>query len=176
MPGRKIEPRSGYGGFPYMIMRFGLFYLTTAVFLIATIVCIYGIVARLDHTAKWSDIVAPGLLEFQLWLFILCFVQTMIMGTHLKFLRSLPLTSKQLAATILCTSILPVLIIGGSWVLFFLIKPGVVPAVSAVSILKFGLLNLAPACVLTTGIIWYNEKHFRRVTGIVLAWNVSLFR
>jgi hypothetical protein len=111
--------------------------------------------------------------DFQFWLFLLCFVQTMTMGTHLKFLRSLPLTSRQLAATILCLAIVPVLIIGGPWILLFLIEPGVVPAVSALSLVKFCLLNLAPVCVLTTGVIWHNEQ-LRRIAGVALAWIVSI--
>lgn len=173
MPGRKFEPRPGYGGVPYLIIRFGLFHLAVVALMIASLVCVSGIAAWLDHTAKLSDIVAPALLEFQFWLFLLCFCQTMILGTHLKFLRSLPLTSKQLAATILCLAIVPVLIIGGPWILLFLIEPGVVPAVSALFLVKFCILNLAPVCVLTTGVVWYNEQ-FRRIVGIVLVWIVSI--
>ncbi len=174
IPGKKFEPRPGYGGVPYLIIRFCLFYLAVVTLMIATIACVSGFVAWKDHKDKWSDIVAPGLVEFQFWLFFLCFVQTMTMATHLKFLRSLPLTSRQLAATILCLAVLPVLIIGGPWILLFLIEPGVVPAVSALSLAKFCLLNLAPVCVLTTGVIWYNEKHFKRIAGIILAWNISI--
>jgi hypothetical protein len=167
----KSEPRPGYGGALYLIVRFCVFYLGIVALVIALVIGAYGIAVRVDHGAHWSDIVSPGLGELQFWIFLMCLIQTMIMGTHLKFLRSLPLTSKQLAATILCVAILPVLIIGGLWSSFFLIEPGFL---SAVSILKFCLLNLAPVCALTTGVIWYNEKHFRRITGVILAWNVSL--
>jgi hypothetical protein len=169
----KFEPRSGYGGVPYLIIRFCLFYLSIVALVIASTIVMAGITVWHDHGAKWSDIVSPTLLEIQIWLFLMCFVQTTIVGTHLKFLRSLPLTSKQLAATILCMAILPVLIIGGPWILFFLIAPGVLPSMSALSLLKFCLLNLAPVCVLTTGVIWYNEKPFTRITGVIVVLIVS---
>lgn len=171
MPVGKFTPRSGYGGVPYLIMRFCVFYLGIVALLVGLVIGMSGIAAWLSKETHLSEIVSPGLGELQFWLFLMCLIQAIILGTHLKFLRSLPLTSKQLAATILCISILPVLIIGGSWILFFLAKPVVFSALSA---LKFCLLNLAPVCVLTTGVIWYNEKPFRRITGIILAWIVSI--
>jgi hypothetical protein len=165
----KSEPRSGYGGVPYLIIRFCLFYLSMAALFIAFSIGMTGIMVWLDGD-HWSDIVSPALWEIQLLLPI-CFFQTMLLGTHLKLLRSLPLTSKQFAATILGLAILPVLIFGGLWILFLLMEPGVL---SAMSVLKFLLLDLSAVCVLTTGVIWYNEKHFKRITGVVLAWIVSM--
>lgn len=175
IPRGKFEPRSGYGGVPYLMARFCLFYLSILALLIAlTIVMVCIAIRQEDHGDKWSDIVPPLLLAIQIYLFLFCFVQAMIVGTHLKFLRSLPLTSEQLASTILCIAILPVLIFGGPWIVFFLIKPGLLPSVSALSLVKFCLLNLAPVCVLTIGAIWYNEKSFRRITGIIVVWIVSM--
>jgi hypothetical protein len=171
----KFEPRPGYGGLSYLIVRFCLFYLSLVTLLIAAVIGGNGIAVWQGHGhASWADGLAAALVEVQIWSFCLCLFQTLMVAPHLKFLRSLPLTSKQLAATILCMALLPVLIIGGLWTLFFLIKPGVLPTVSALSILKFCLLDLAPICVLATGVIWYNEKHFKRISGIVLAFNVSM--
>ena len=167
---RKFEPRPGYGGVPYLIIGFCLFYLAAVSLLIASVIGLGNIMAWLTHRAAWSEVLPPALGEVQFWLFLICLFQTMIIGTHLKFLRSLPLTSNQLAATILCLAFLPVLIIGGPWILFVLMEPGVL---SALSILKFCLLNIAPACALTTGVIWCNEQ-FRRIAGVGLAWIVSI--
>lgn len=168
----RFTPRPGYGGVSYLIIRFGLFYLSVVALLIAVVIAVNGIAAWQDHRpVSWSDAVSTTLVQVHIWLLLMCLVQTMMVAPHLKFLRSLPLTSRQLAATIFCMALLPVLIIGGLWFSFFLIKP---EALSAVSVLKYFLLELTPIFVLVTGVVWYNERHFTRIMGVVLAWIVSM--
>jgi hypothetical protein len=168
----KFTPRPGYGGVSYLIIRPCLFYLSVVALLIAVVIAVNGIAARQDHRpVSWPDAVSTTLAQVHIWLFLMCLVQTMMVAPHLRFLRSLPLTSRKLAAIILCMALLPVLIIGGLWFSFFLIKP---EALSAVSVLKCFLLELTPICVLVTGVVWYNERHFTRITGVVLAWIISM--
>lgn len=166
----KFEPRPGYGGMPYLIIRVCLFYLAIVAFMTASIIVIGNIASWFDHRAKWTDVVSPVLLGFQIYLFIFCFAQMTIIGTHLKFLRSLPMTSRRLAAIILSLAIVPVMILGGASMLFFLILPG---DLSVLSTLKLCLLNLAPVWVVTTGVIWWSEQ-LRRITGVIMAWLVAM--
>lgn len=169
---RKFEPRPGYGGGTYLIIRFCSFYLSMAGFLIAFVMGIAGFAVWHDHDrVSWSDVVSQTIVQVQMWSFISSFSQVMMIAPHLKFLRSLPLTSKQLAAIILCVALLPVLIMGGLWTLLLLIKPGIL---SVLSVWKDFLLDVTPICALATGVVWYSEKRIKRILGIVLTFIVSL--
>jgi hypothetical protein len=164
----KFRPNPGFGGVPYFVIRFCLFYSGMVLLLIVSDI---GVSVWQNHRFDRSDAVGSALAQVQVWSFGLCLLQALIIGPHLRFLRSLPLTSKRLAATILCATLLPTLMVGGLWTSLFLIKPGIF---SAFSVLKYYLLDVAPICVLTTGVAWYNEKHFRRISGIALAFVVSM--
>jgi hypothetical protein len=164
----KFKPRPGFGGVPYLMVRSFARYLAIALIFFAVLVgwCFFQ-----PHRYLISADDLPLQLPFQFSFFSFCFLQIITIGAHLKFLRSLPLTSKELAATILCLAMLPILILTGFSTTLFLTTLGL-PATSL--LLKCYLLSLAPACVLITAVVWYSEERLERIIISVFAFAVSV--
>ena len=166
----KFKPRSGFGGAPYLLMRFFASYLRFA--LIVLPILVVGSI-WINHRFSPGDFVSkeglPLQIGFQLWFYVMCIFQTITLGANLKLLRSMPLTSIQLSATILSLMLLPILILAGLCIPLFLMKLGL-PAVF--SLLKCYLLGLLPVCVITTASVWNSEKRFWNIVNGFLAFVV----
>ncbi len=161
-----FRPPVGHGGIPFLcsshaIRCLGLLLILTTGLVAITVFSKGGL--------SWSHI--SGILpQAQIWVFFLVFGQTVAIVQHLKFLRTLPIKPRTLATIILSLALLPILLLGGT--IAALIAPGAGGA-AALSLLKGYILGLAPACVLTTALIWHDEKRFGRIVLVALVFIVS---
>jgi hypothetical protein len=92
-------------------------------------------------------------------------------AVHQKFLRSLPLTSKDLATIILCLPVVPVLILFG---IIALIDIQILGVSAAMYELEGQLLFLAPICVFATALVWNNDKKFLRFVIVLIVFSLSI--
>lgn len=157
-PAGTFKPRAGYGGISFLITNCCIRYIAAMAYLAAIIFGIILWLVRTDPSFKWSDLLVVTKI-FQLYSIPLCFWLVLPIAVHQKFLRSLPLTSKELATVILSLPIVSFLIFSGILALIGIPTFGV-PA--AMSLLKVEILYLPPICVLATAIVWNNEKKFLR--------------
>lgn len=168
-PHRTFQPRAGYGGIPFLIINCCIRYVAAMACLAAIIFVVILWFVRPDPSFKWSDLLVVTKV-FRAYSIPLCLWLVLPMMVHQKFLRSLPLTSKELAAVILSLPVVPFLILCGILALLDIQMFGV-PA--ALSLLKGEFLYLPPICVLATAIVWNNEKNFLRFVIALVIFIVS---
>lgn len=173
-PKEMFKPRAGYGGIPFLIMNCCIRYIAAMALLT---VIVGGIIVwfqvihpdPVDPPIKRSDVL-DFMRGFSFYSFFLNFWMILPIAVHQKFLRSLPLTSRELAAVILCMAAVPFLMLSGIAVLFEIPAFGV-PA--AGFLLGGHLLFLPPLCVIATAIVWNNERKFLRFVIAVVVFSVS---
>ena len=89
---------------------------------------------------------------------------------HLKYLRTMPLSSGGLATLILSTSLATIFA-------YAMIASGVIAyaknVTAATALLKIYALSLAPLCVLTAATIWNGESRARRILVVVIFFFLS---
>jgi hypothetical protein len=160
-PKEMFKPRTGYGGIPFLIMNCCIRY----------VVVMLGIIAVGSGITLWAvthDPTNPPIKQsefldlmkgFSFYAVFLSFWMLFPSAVHQKFLRSLPLTSKKLAAVMLCIPVLPYLILCGIVALVEIPVFGFSPAMFSI---KAQLLYLPPICVFATAFVWNNEKKVLR--------------
>lgn len=161
-----FRPRTGYGGIPYLIVNSFIRFLGI---LIVAIVVAVGIPLWKDHRFVWPHIL-DSMQMIRFFLFLFCLWPVLPVGVHQKFLRSLPMTSKELSAVILCLPTLPFLILCA---IFIPIDFQRIGAPAALSLLKTELLFLAPLYVFVTAIVWRDESKPEKIARVVIVLMLS---
>jgi hypothetical protein len=158
---------TGYGGIPYLITKLGARLFFLGILLMATIV---GWSALKGHYFRSTDIpsFAPML---QLYFIFACLSVLSSIMLHLKFLRTLPITSKKLAAVILGLVLTSLLFFGGMILLFMWLKLG---EIKALSLFKTYLLGVPPVCVLATAALWLGEKRIIRILTVAVIFIITI--
>jgi hypothetical protein len=160
-PKEMFKPRAGYGGIPFLIMNCCIRY-------VVVMLCIIALASGITLWAVTHDPTNPPVKRsdfldlmkgFSFYGVILSFWMLFPSAVHQKFLRSLPLTSKKLAAVILCIPVLPYLILCGIVALVEIPVFGFSPAMFSI---EAQLLYLTPICVFATAFVWNNEKKVLR--------------
>lgn len=90
---------------------------------------------------------------------------------HLKFLRTLPMTSSQLAGVILTIALLPLLLASGIVAVIVGIQHG---APAGISLFKAYLMGAAPACVLAVAAVWHSEQRWGRIILAAVIFLISI--
>jgi hypothetical protein len=173
-PKEMFKPRAGYGGIWYLIINCCVRYIAMTVFLAAITAIVLGIFFLANPKdpgqPRLSDLIdvmkgAPFyFVFFSFWL-------VLPIAVHQKFLRSLPLTSKELAAIILCLPIVPFLVLCGFLGLF---DTQIFGMTAAVSLVRGELLYLPPICVFATALVWNSEKKFLRFIISLIVFGLSI--
>jgi hypothetical protein len=163
---RTFRPRSGFGGIRFLITNSLARLMGIAVLILAFL----GIInCWTAHGFNWSNF-SQGLPMSQLWVFFLVIGSLMQMMLHLKFLRTLPLTTKQLAGVILTIALLPLLLSSGIVAVII----GLIQSVPiSLSLFKTSLLGLAPACVLVTAAVWHGERRLGRIIIMAILFFIT---
>ena len=161
----KLE--SGFGGIRLLIVR-SLVRLTCVAIVISG--GFAGLSLFSTHHRNSSSF-SEGIPMSQIWFFCFVIGEVMNLLRHLKFLRTLPLTSKQLAGAILAFTLLPLLISSG-------INTGIICLVqglpAGLSLFKTYLLGVAPGSVVVTAAIWHEEKRLGRIVLTATVFLISV--
>jgi hypothetical protein len=170
LPGAKTRGsdklETGFGGIRLLIIR-SLVRLTCVAIVISG--GFAGLSLFSTHSRNSSSF-SEGIPMSQIWFFCFVIGEVMNLLRHLKFLRTLPLTSKQLAGAILAFTLLPLLISSG-------INTGIICLVqglpAGLSLFKTYLLGVAPGSVVVTAAIWHEEKRWGRIVLMVTVFLIS---
>jgi hypothetical protein len=164
---RTFRPCSGFGGIRFLITNSLARLMGIAVLILAFL----GIInCWTAHGFNWLNF-SQGLPMSQLWIFFLVIGSLTQMLLHLKFLRTLPLTTKQLAGVILTIALLPLLLSSGILAAIVGLIQG---APIGLSLFKAFLLGLAPTCVLVTAAVWHDERRFGRIVVVVTVFLITI--
>jgi hypothetical protein len=162
------KPISGYGGIRFLVAKLSVRFMSATIFVAVSGI---GLAALLDSKrSNWWNIsyLYSPLANLFYVVLITAFITSII--SHLKFLRVLPLTSRQLGATLIGFTVLPVLIFGTVLALLIFPCAGVV---GSLSVFKTYVLFLPPAFVLAIALVWNPERRWLGIIGVVIVVFIS---
>jgi hypothetical protein len=155
---------SGFGGIPFLAATS----VGRQLVVVTVIVVITSVVLVHDR----DQLVTSMMLYMSLLIFAFSSIGEMTrLLSHLKYLRTLALTSRQLAALFLSLTLLPFLILSIITASAMSLLLGVVAGLSC---LKVCILGLAPVCVMITAAVWNSENRGSRIILAAIALAISL--
>jgi hypothetical protein len=163
----KFQVPTGRGGLAFLLGRIAVYQLGAAL-LGLVLVFAWNLVA--SNGKLWPNFSDS-------WFFVI-WVPVMLTMRHvcglllsLRYLRTLPLTSRQIAILFLLATLLPVLFIGPALAALVGAEQG---ARAGLSLGKACLLSMAPVCVLTTAAVWRGERRPDRILVAVTVLAISM--
>jgi hypothetical protein len=154
---------SGFGG-----MRFLLFRSVVRQFgWLVAILLFFGFITY--RSRDWQGVI-DGMPMLLLFTIIVVIPEVINVLLHLKYLRTLPLTSKHLAGAFLVITLLPFLALSAIVSIMATMHQG---SEAGLSWFKACIAVLSPVCVVTTAAVWHDEQQLGRIAVVVIVFVIS---
>ncbi len=160
----------GFGGIPYLLTTTLIRTTLTISWMTAVmgLVYIFFIIKGQRHL-NWKDM---NQLNFQLqFMMFIWMLQGLFMTvSHIRFLRTLPYKPTQLAGILLTVVLLPWFVFAGLFSGMYCFAESVP---KALLVFESYLLGVGPLCVMALALVWYREKRFWPITGLIAGLLIS---